>query len=426
MKLPTLYKKTSTGAIQFWEIEDVPQHTSCGDASIIVTRYGQLGTDSPQTTQDLIGEGKNVGKKNATTAVQQAALEAQAKWEKQKKKGYVDSLEGAQADELDDLIEGGIVPMLAHSYVDVIYDMRPGHELDPPQYIRTKESKKIKFPALMQPKLDGIRCTANLKNGKCTLWTRTRKPITSMPHINRAIENGFPSLLANVELVLDGELYNHSLKKSATVQEVEIEEGTISRSASDVNFEKIVSLVRQEEPGEGHEVIQYHVYDIPNDKVFSQRATAIRYIKSNWFPNGELQKVDTVQVNSDEEAMAMFEQWRKEGYEGAMIRNMDSKYVNKRSYDLQKLKEFNDAEFEIIGIEEGRGKLTGHVGSFVCRTGDGKEFLAKMSGDTDLLKDYFEDHSLWKGKQLTVRYQGLTGANGVPRFPIGIAFRDYE
>ena len=107
-----------------------------------------------------------------------------------------------------------------------------------------------------------------------------------------------------------------------------------------------------------------------------------------------------------------------------MLRNIDSLYVNKRSYDLQKVKEFQDEEFEIIGIDEGRGKLTGHVGSFVCRTANGKEFLAKMAGDTDKLKEYFENHALWQGKQLTVKFQGLTGKEQVPRFPVGLRIRD--
>jgi DNA ligase-1 len=124
--------------------------------------------------------------------------------------------------------------------------------------------------------------------------------------------------------------------------------------------------------------------------------------------------------------MDYFNLFRAEQYEGAMLRNKDSKYVNKRSYDLLKLKEFDDDEFEIIGIEEGRGKLAGHVGAFVCKTSDGKTFLAKMSGDTEKLADYFKDHSLWSGKRLTVQYQGLTGKERVPRFPVGKSIRDYE
>jgi DNA ligase 1 len=380
MTFPTLYKRTNTGAIQFWTISvhknPTPAHST---AWVIETVYGQLGTESPQFTFDNIYEGKNIGKKNETSVAQQTETEAKAKWEKQKKKGYVESIEAAEKGEVDDLIEGGVVPMLAQKFAD------QGH--------------KIKYPAFVQPKLDGVRCVAILKDGKCTLWSRTRKPINSVPHINRAIEKAF-----KVDIILDGELYKHDFKD---------------------NFEKIVSLVRQEEPGEGHEIVQYHVYDIVNDEPFSKRAEKLRYIKSSWF-NGEVVKVDTVPVEDETQVMDMFIQWRQEGYEGAMIRNVDGLYVNKRSKDLQKVKEFEDAEFDIIGIEEGRGKLTGHVGAFVCRTKDGKEFLAKMSGDTERLKEYFEIHSLWTGKQLTVKYQGLTGANKVPRFPVGVAIRDYE
>lgn len=381
MRFQRLFKKTSTGAIQYWQIESTGNID--GSEGWILTEYGQYGTPSPQVTKDVISEGKNIGKKNETTAWEQAQAEAKAKWEKQKKKGYVESVEAAQAGELDDLIEGGIVPMLAHKF--------------------SEQGHKIKYPAFVQPKFDGIRCIAIYKDGKCTLWSRTRKPITGVPHIARAIEKAFFD--SNFEVILDGELYNHEFK---------------------AQFEKIVSFVRQEKPMEGHEIVQFHVYDLPSDEPFSKRAAKLRYMKGSWFPNNEVVKVETVQVQDEPEAVHWFGEWRSQGYEGAMIRNADGLYVNKRSYDLQKIKEFDDAEFEITGIDEGRGKLAGHVGAFVCLTKDGKEFLAKMSGETTKLKEYFENHKLWKGKQLTVKYQGLTGANGVPRFPVGVAIRDYE
>jgi DNA ligase-1 len=77
-----------------------------------------------------------------------------------------------------------------------------------------------------------------------------------------------------------------------------------------------------------------------------------------------------------------------------------------------------DDEFEIVGIEEGRGKLAGHA-IFVCRTKEGQEFKAKMKGDTAKLKAYFNNHSLWQGKFLTVQYQNIS-QYGVPRFPVGL------
>lgn len=379
VKFPTLYKKTSTGAIQFWDISVDNNRYGFGR---IETSYGQVGTESPQVTEDFIEIGKNIGKINETTPYEQAQSEAKSKWEKQKKKGYVETLTSAKNDELDDLIEGGIVPMLAHKFSD------HGH--------------KIVYPAFVQPKLDGIRCIAILKNGECTLWSRTRKQITSVPHIVAALEKLSPEL----NMIFDGELYNHEFKK---------------------DFEKIVSMVRQEEPAPGHEIVQYHVYDFATDNktTFRARAAKLVYMKDRYF-NGEVVKVQTVQVDDESAALDYFQLWRGQGYEGAMIRNGSGLYANKRSYDLQKIKEFDDAEFKIIGIDEGRGKLAGHVGAFVCLTSDGKEFLAKMSGDTEKLKEYFENHKLWKGKQLTVKFQGLTGTNGVPRFPVGVLIRDYE
>ena len=375
---PSLYKKTSTGAIQFWTIE-VDMSEAGG---YIQTTYGQLNTDSPQITGETISSGKNIGKKNETTPVEQAVLEAKSRWEKQKKKGYVASIEEAKEDRLDAIIEGGIVPMLAHSFAD------HGH--------------KISYPAVVQPKLDGIRMVAILKSGKCTLWSRTRKPITSLPHIVEAIEEKF----AGQDIILDGEAYNHDLKN---------------------NFEEIVSLVRQEEPGEGYKKVQYHVYDVVSDYGFYHRFSEVR-VKLNLIQakSCPIKVVPTQIVYSEADVINIFNYFKSLGYEGAMVRNEHSLYVHKRSYDLLKVKEFDDAEFDIIGIQEGRGKLAGHVGSFVCRMNNGKEFEAKMSGDTAKLKEYFEDHAQWQGKKLTVQYQGLTSKEGVPRFPVGLRFRGEE
>jgi DNA ligase-1 len=224
-KFDKLFKKTSTGAIQFWEISVDTSNLGFKTVGEITTKYGQLGTDSPQQTLDIIKEGKNVGKANGTTPYEQAVAEAQAKWEKQKKKGYVESKEAAEAGELDDLIEGGIVPMLAHTF--------------------EKQGHKIKYPAYVQKKYDGLRMIAILKDGVCTLWSRTRKPITSLPHIIAEIEDRFEE-----DIVLDGECYNHKFKD---------------------NFEHIVHLVRQEEPDEECTDVEYHIYDTVNKDPFEKK-----------------------------------------------------------------------------------------------------------------------------------------------------------
>lgn len=364
----TLYKKSSLGKLLQWDIGV--------DGATIITHHGEVGGQI-QETRDTIREGKNVGRANVTTPKEQAVAEAQSKWKRQiERKGYVESRDRAAKGETD--AEGGIVPMLAHKY--------------------SEQGHKIVYPAFAQPKLDGARCIATITDGECTLWTRTRKPIHSVPHIVRALEAAFPS----GDHVLDGELYTHTHKD---------------------NFEEIMSLVRSSSPKKGHEVVEYHVYDYPSDeRSFYDRLGNLDTIGKIGVQHVVV--VDTLRVANESELMDAFERFLAAGYEGAMVRNAASLYENKRSYGLQKVKEFDDAEFKVIGIEEGRGKLTGHVGAFVCVTDKGVEFRAKAMGEIAALKRAFEDPTIWRGKRLTVKYQGMTNKSGVPRFPVGVRFAE--
>jgi len=407
--LPTLYTKTKTGAIQFWTIESGEGVDETGRSyGMIRTTYGQVGTDSPQTTVDYVSKGKNVGRANETTAIQQAALEAKAKWTKQLKAGYVSTKEAAEADERDALIKGGIDPMLAHHYMDVIYDLRPGHE-GRMEYQKSKDAKKIAFPAKGQPKLDGIRCTAVIVNGKATLWSRTRKPITSMTHIQAQLEELFAD---EGKIVIDGELYNHAYKS---------------------DFEKIASAVRKQEWTPEAELVQYHVYDVVlededgNGYTFDERSSfignTIGKAKGAW----NIIPVETIDLTTEGDVVPNFKAFVNRGYEGMMLRNSKSLYKGDRSYDLQKAKPFQDDEFEIAGFTEGRGKLAGRLGTWVCWLKDKSDtFETSMNGDQDLLIEYLKNGQSYVGKLLTVRYQGYTGANKKPRFPKGHSIRDYE
>lgn len=382
-KLPTLYKKTSTGADQMWSIGTY--------RNVIVTEFGQVG-GKIQVSHDIVKTGKNIGRSNETSAIEQAELEAQSQWEKKKKsKGYVESLSDARKGKRDALVEGGIDPMLAHRFDE------QGH--------------KINYHAYLQPKLDGHRCIAIIQDGKCTLWSRTRKPINSVPHINRTLEEHLDD-----GAILDGELYNHDYRN---------------------RFEELSSLIRPEAPKPGHEVVQYHVYDAvaPGANPEAQKIWGYKYgERLNWLLNTfdpilsvplpqHVQLVATVRVDNEDDMMLEFEKYLKLGYEGAIVRNADGLYVNKRSYDLQKVKEFIDEEFVVIGVEEGRGKLAGH-GIFVCKTRDGVEFRAKMQGELESLKQYYENPKAVIGKLLTVKFQGYTTKNGVPRFPVALRMRE--
>jgi DNA ligase-1 len=391
-KLPTLYSQNADGSINEWTIYVEKCERPIGiEVPVIVTDHGRVG-GAIQQTRDVVTAGKNEGKQNATTPWEQAVKEAKSKWTKKKKSGYVEKQSDAKAGKVDAIIEGGVLPMLAQKWRD--------------------HAKKMPFPAKGQPKLDGIRCEAIVKNGKCTLWTRTRKPINSVPHVIKAIEACCAELdIKNFSF--DGELYNHDLK---------------------ADFEKIVSLIRNDKPCEDSELAQYHIYDCISNEHFEARSKKLESIVIN---GPALRFVETVDLNSAEEVEEYQGKCLEDGYEGCMVRasgatkeNPTGGYeVDRRSYGLLKVKQFEDNEFEIVGAEEGRGSMAGKA-VFVCKVNpklpasDDNTFRAKMRGKLESLRQYLNNPKI-VGLKLTVRHQAYT-KYGKPRIPVGIAVRDYE
>jgi DNA ligase-1 len=369
LKLPTLYKKTQSGDPQEWTIEV--------EGSTILTHWGRVG-GKIQHGSDTINEGKNTGRANATTPQQQAESEARSQWEFKKKKGYVEEQSQAMAGKVDKIIEGGIFPMLAHTHRD--------------------HKKKLEYPAFAQPKLDGHRCIAICKDGKVTLWSRSRKRINSVPHIVAALEER----ITEGNFMLDGELYNHDYHD---------------------NFEELTHFIRQKTPIKGHTVLQYHIYDMPVELDYDWRLAKLReFFQDHDCSHTPLKLVETVDVLNEKHMHDAYEHFMDQGYEGAIVRNAAGNYEqNRRSYNLLKVKEFQDDEFKIVDVIEGRGKLAGH-GIFICETASHETFKAKLKGDTDNLIQYWDKPKLAIGRMLTVQFQGYT-KYGMPRFPVGLRFR---
>jgi DNA ligase-1 len=384
--LPTLYKRGTTGAIQTWTCYTFENSDGHGVVKVI---HGQQGSENMQTGEDIIKAGKNVGRANETTPFEQAKAEAKSKWEKKIKGGYSENFDKAES---GDKGLPSIDPMLAHPW--------------------EKQGKAITFPCHTQPKLDGLRLIAVVENGKARLYSRTRKEFKTLPHIAEQVEL-FAAVNGLKDMLLDGEAYSDEYKS---------------------DFNKIVSIIKRDEIHEDVEKIDYHIYDLPGrDMGFTHRYETLRAYfeaaKLESIPN--LVLVQTMVAKSFDRLKLQFEAFVEAGYEGLMARQSDSLYENKRSKGLIKYKAFQDDEFEIVGVQEGKGRLMGHAGSFVCKTKLGHIFNAKMKGETQHLKDYFENfESKCLGKFLTVQYFSLSdgkGANGfppgIPRFPVGIRLR---
>lgn len=371
MMLPILFKRSNSKEhINQWQIEV--------EGSKFRTTTGFVGMkmftgDWTECTP------KNVGKKNSTTAEEQALFEAQALHTKRKDLGYWEDINDCDKKVF-------FQPMLAQDY--------------------DKRKDKIKFPILSQPKLDGIRCIVKSDG----MWTRNGKEIISAPHIYENLKHIFDN---QPDLVLDGELYT---------------------SNRDVDFNTIISCVRKTKPTQADlelskQYIEYWMYDMyeGEDLIYASRRGKLLSLFLTYDISILYYKiVETTNVVSFDEINLKLQDYISEGFEGQMLRDPNTPYENKRSNGLLKHKTFHDEEFEIIGYAEGVGKFSGKLATLKVDV-NGVQVDCTINGTMGYLEELFEIKDSLIGKKATVKYFEKTTDNSL-RFPkvIQIDRNSYE
>ena len=134
--------------------------------------------------------------------------------------------------------------------------------------------------------------------------------------------------------------------------------------------------------------------------------------------------VDTHDIDNEDQAKGAHVGNLSNGYEGSIVRTNDT-YQCKRSHNLRKFKDFHDAEANITGWVEGKGKRKGTVGKFMAVDDDGNEFGMPVMDKFKYLQDNFRKMRGWVGKRATFTYFERTKANSY-RHPLFKAIRDYE
>ena len=412
---PELQGTATTGKTKMWSIRVFDRASCCasttGLVGVIETTHGYVD-GKKQVNEKIISEGKNIGKKNETTPLQQAISEAKSSWVKKKESGYspviseeygVIAAGGAGAGgagtggTADDAVS--VDSEVNHSQGTSGANRGKGVTEDVPSpmlaHDYNKRGKSIKFPCFVQRKFDGTRCVGMPSKG---LFSRNRKAYPHLEHIAAEINKLPPGV------VPDGELYSDTL-----------------------TFQEIVSLVKQETLKKGAEEkqlqIKFHIYDLINEMPYEQRYANLQML-FNKYKFKHLVFVKTDMCESEERMKELHAAYVAEGYEGIMLRNKTGLYKNSRSADLQKYKEFFDDEYEVVDYKEGEGLEEGCV-LWVCKTPEDKLFSCRPRGTREDRVELFKNGDKYVGKKLTVRFQELTN-DKVPRFPVGITFRDYE
>lgn len=349
-----------------------------------------------RTSPTYINEVANLGHANERNVFQQALIMARSDYEKKCSLGY--STNPTRETPKDKMY----FPMLAEKLDDV----------------------EMNYPAYIQPKLDGVRCIIYLdkRSGNVMAYSRTKKPFVSIDYIKEALKRHLYDLYddaANESIYLDGELYRHG----ASLQEI----SGVSRNAANAANDARNS---------------YYIYDCfyPSEMFagFAHRNKQLQQLFGAMTEQEQtyVKYVPTFKVASYDDAFKLYNKFRAEKYEGAMLRSINGEYKGSlhgkqpRSRDLVKLKPIHNAEYKCVGFTEGRGKDKGKV-IWVCETADGVQFNVTPKSITyderaRLYKECVAKFDeLYSGVMLTVEYQDLS-KNRVPLRAKSLGFRSVE
>lgn len=364
--LSTLYHQGKAGGIYSWRVWT--------EGADILTEYGLVNGEKQIARKTATP--KNVGRSNATTAEEQAVVEAKAMWQNKRDRKYAESIEDAQ----EELIR----PMLASDF-------------------EKRKDKNMSYPAFVQPKLDGVRALAYWDGDQVEIMSRSGKSwrdIGTVEHIAKALERVMPQ-----NYLFDGEIYAHG-----------------------ETFQQTTRLVKKYREGLS-EQLYFHVYDVIDreelDTPFSERFLRFGWLTEQLTEGDPLEVVLTELVDSHSEVYAKQVEYVKLGFEGAIVRTPTGFYqYGARSFDLLKVKSFLDAEFEIVGHKDGVGKYEGAV-IWVCKLDNGATFDVAPAGTMEERRAWFLEGEQHYGSMLKVKYFEVS-EEGVPRFPVGEGIRAAE
>lgn len=351
-----LTKQNAKGTTQFWKIKV--------EKEIIHIEWG-IENGKVQSNIYTVQEGKQ-----KRTREEQAIFEAKSLIHKKEKTGY----ENRNASHKT---QHSPLPMLAKEYKGCV----------------TLKSKDV----AIQPKLDGIRCLANVKTGE--LWSRKQTHIDGLGHITNAIKKcSFPEHIT----WLDGELYTHGK-----------------------TFNDISSMVRRTTNfTQESESIHYWVYDYIGTKPFQDRIHELHNVKKC---SDDIVITPTLFVHVLEKSCLdqYHKKYTSDGFEGTMIRSVNSVYeTGKRSCHLLKYKDCCQEEFVVIGFNQKKvvnDDVT--LGSVIL-----KDFDDSITFSATPTMTMAEKAEIWRNKSdyinqiATIKYFEKT-PKGVPRFPRLIGFR---
>jgi len=268
-----------------------------------------------------------------------------------------------------------------------------------------KITDPVKYPVRVEAKLDGLRLIAVKNRGEVALFTRSGTPIETLPKIVQAIKD-----LKEDNIVLDGEVMGDDWNESA-------------------------SVVMSSKTKKDDSTMRYHVFDIVDFAAWQQQVSKTHYrarLLDLQLTIGDtlgtpFRYVKSTTANDETELREFYNECLTEGYEGVMLKRLDTPYQWKRTDAILKMKPVATEEGVIVGwhLSPEKTKRAGQFGGFHVLTKNG--VVTKVGGGyTDAQKKQIQEEGpdTYIGRIAEVEHQPPFTNTGALRFPVFSRFRD--
>jgi DNA ligase-1 len=298
---------------------------------------------------------------------------------------------------------------------------------------------EMKGTKRLEPKLDGVRVLMVVGGGLALpdqhslviCYSRNGKVFDNFTHIEEQVRKNIGEIVSAA-----GRTKHMS---SGILKQGFVFDGEVVGNS----FQELMRQARRKENVSAEDSV-FHVFDIIPLADFkrghwnaqlSKRIALIEAMQPAFAKMPNMELLPHLQVDLDtHEGNNQLERYAKDmvaaGFEGIMIKDLDSPYICKRSTSWMKWKPTITVDLEVIGLEEGTGRNKNRLGALVCNgVDDGKEITVNAgSGFSDAERDsLWEDRNLIFGRTVEIMADAITqnqdGTYSL-RFPRFVRFRD--
>lgn len=428
-----LYKRNVSGQPIVWwaNIDDYTDDTGIKQYRLSYHHGIMNGTISNTFSDPIVAKSKK-------NCYQQALFQLNSLYEKQKKKGYKSAEELGLSDDDN-----------AVAFYNRLNYVLPKYNTDANNCIKPMKCQKFaigkfKYPAMIQPKINGVRCIVMLEDytpttmfddhaintdkGIKRVTMKTKEGLTyNIFHLEQVFKEFYTKLPQYADIVFDGEVYIRNEKVTSIGGAARNPQNPLHSKLSFVNFDLSIPDMNNKDRDDlrikvwnDFETVRSSLYVPP--VLFCLNAES--HPMFDQFP---VIVLNTDETYNDEQSLNYMQRYIDCGFEGAVIRDKSAEYqFGSRPQTMMKLKKFEDAEFECYDYKWSGNPEQGVGFSVVlmCKNDiNDLTFESTVVGTVEERKAILDNPPI--GKMVTIKFYERT-KNGIPFHSNVIAIRDYE